>query len=224
MSPVSLCVDIAFSSPSSIFNWSNFGTSYYTECLDVKTLWMEDPLVTVSRPPARSDSVDTNLEIWARELPELDLETEGIVERIHRLERFVDRAMQETLDAFDLSHGEWKVLANLRRAGPPYRGKPGMLSRRLALSSGAMTNRLDNMEERGLVRRLDDPDDRRGVIVELTDEGKRLWDASVAAQAEKESIVDSALGDREKRQLNELLRRLMHAFEDAHGPVHPPHE
>lgn len=188
---------------------------------------MEDPRVTVgerSATPDSPDSVDANLEVWARELPELDLETEGIVERIHRLERFVDRAMQETLDAFDLSHGEWKVLANLRRAGPPYRGKPGSLAKRMALSSGAMTNRLDNMEGRGLVRRLHDPDDRRGVIIELTEEGKQLWDAAVGAQAEKESIVSSALGDREKRQLNELLRQLMHAFEDAHGPVYPPHE
>ena len=73
-------------------------------------------------------------------------------------------------------------------------------------------------------RPLPDPDDRRGVIVELTEEGKRLWDAAVGAQAEKESIVSSALGDREKRQLNELLRRLMHAFEDAHGPVVEPRE
>jgi DNA-binding MarR family transcriptional regulator len=224
MSSVLLCVDIAFSSPSSILSWSNFRTSYYTRYLDVKNLAMEDLHVTTTGDTSASDSVDANLEIWARELPELDLETEGIVERIHRLERFVDRAMQETLDAFDVSHGEWKVLANLRRAGPPYRGKPGKLAKRLDLSSGAMTNRLDNMEERGLLRRLDDPDDRRGVIVELTDEGKRLWDDTVAAQAEKESIVSSALGDREKRELNELLRRLMHAFEDAHGPVIPPHD
>ena len=74
------------------------------------------------------------------------------------------------------------------------------------------------------MRRLDDPDDRRGVIVELTEEGKQLWDAAVGAQAEKESLVDSALGEREKRELNELLRRLMHAFEDVHGPVLPPHD
>jgi DNA-binding MarR family transcriptional regulator len=183
---------------------------------------MEDLRVTPRG--AKPDTVDTNLEIWGRELPELDLQTEGIIERIHRLERFVDRAMQETLEQFEVSHGEWKVLANLRRAGPPYRGKPGSLAKRLTLSSGAMTNRLDNMEARGLIRRLDDPDDRRGVIIELTSEGKQLWDATVAAQAEKESLVDSVLGEREKRQLNELLRRLMRAFEDVHGPVHPPHD
>ncbi len=184
---------------------------------------MEDPRVTTRRA-TKPDAVDANLEIWSRELPELDLETEGIVERIHKLERLVDRAMQETLDAFDMSHGEWKVLANLRRAGPPYRGKPGKLAARLDLSSGAMTNRLDNMERRGLIRRLDDPDDRRGVIVELTREGKAFWDATVAAQAEKESLVDSVLGEREKRELNDLLRRLMRAFEDVHGPAVPPHD
>ena len=184
---------------------------------------MEDPRVTTRRA-TKPDAVDANLEIWSRELPELDLETEGIVERIHKLERLVDRAMQETLDAFDMSHGEWKVLANLRRAGPPYRGKPGKLAARLDLSSGAMTNRLDNMERRGLIRRLDDPDDRRGVIVELTHEGKAFWDATVAAQAEKESLVDSVLGEREKRELNDLLRRLMRAFEDVHGPAVPPHD
>ncbi len=216
--------DIALPFLSSIFISSYFTGNYYSGYLDVKSLYMEDHAVTSRVGTSRPDAVDANLEIWSRELPELDLETEGIVERIHKLERLVDRAMQETLDAFDMSHGEWKVLANLRRAGPPYRGKPGKLAARLDLSSGAMTNRLDNMESRGLVRRLDDPDDRRGVIVELTEEGKQLWDAAVGAQAEKESLVDSALGEREKRELNELLRRLMHAFEDVHGPVHPPHD
>ena len=205
-------------SASSIFVSSNFTTSYYIRYLDVKTLSMEDLRVT-TRPTAERDAVDANLEIWARELPELDLETEGIVERIHRLERFIDRAMQETLDAFDVMHGEWKVLANLRRAGPPYRGKPGKLAKRLDLSSGAMTNRLDNMEARGLIRRLDDPDDRRGVIIEITDEGRRLWDETVGAQAEKEAVVGYALTLEEREQLNELLRRLMRVFEAEHGPI-----
>ena len=82
-----------------------------------------------------------------------------------------------------------------------------------------MTNRLDNMERRGLIRRLDDPDDRRGVIVELTDEGKDLWERAVGAQGEKESIIASALDERERRQLNDLLRRLMNAFAEHHGPL-----
>jgi len=181
---------------------------------------MENHNVTKIRSPVEPDSVDASLEVWGRELPDLDLEIEGIVERIDKLQRYVDRSMQETLEAHDLSHGEWKLLLHLRWGGPPYRGKPGKLAKRLGLSSGAMTNRLDNLERRGVIRRVDDPDDRRGVIIELTDEGRRLWDAAVGAQAGKEAVVGHALTLDEREQLNDLLRRLMHVFEAEHGPMH----
>src|SRR5262245_12338775 len=188
--------------------------------VDVKNLQVENPPVAKTRSRAEPDSVDRTLEVWARELPFLDLETEGIVERIDQLHRHLDKTMRETLDAFELSIGEYKLMVHLRYGGPPYRGKPGKLAERLGLSSGAMTNRLDNLERRGLIRRVDDPDDRRGVFAALTDEGKKLWDEAVGVQAEKEAIVDAALGTVEKRQLNELLRRLMHAFTASHGSLH----
>ena len=190
-----------------------------TENLDVKNLEVENPRVAQATSRTRPDAIDAILEVWARELPELDLDTEGIVERIHFIERYVDRAMRETLDDFELTLGEYKLAMHLRYGGPPYTGKPGKLAKRLGLSTGAMTNRLDNMEKRGLIRRLDDPDDRRGVIVELTDAGKELWDRAVDAQAEKESIIASALDERERRQLNDLLRRLMNEFAEHHGPL-----
>jgi DNA-binding MarR family transcriptional regulator len=190
-----------------------------TENLDVKNLEVENPRVAQATSRTRPDAIDAILEVWARELPELDLDTEGIVERIQSLERYVDRAMRETLDDFELTHGEYKLAMHLRYGGPPYTGKPGKLAKHLGLSTGAMTNRLDNMEKRGLIRRLDDPDDRRGVIVELTDAGKELWDRAVVAQAEKESTIASALDEQERRQLNDLLRRLMNEFAEHHGPL-----
>jgi DNA-binding MarR family transcriptional regulator len=81
------------------------------------------------------------------------------------------------------------------------------------LSSGAMTNRLDRLEHAGLIRRLPDPDDRRGVVVELTEEGRRVYQQAVGVQAKKEALVTDALNEREKKQLNSLLRRLMLEFE-----------
>lgn len=185
---------------------------------------MENHHVKQRRPPADPDTVDATLEVWARELPFLDLETEGIVERIHTLERYVDRTMRETLDTFELSHGEWRLIAHLRYSGPPYRGKPGKLADKLGLSSGAMTNRLDNLERRGLLRRVDDPEDRRGVYVELTDEGNAVWNKAVGVQAEKEAIIDAALGPEQKRELNDLLRKLMNAFREEHGPLFKKHD
>jgi DNA-binding MarR family transcriptional regulator len=91
----------------------------------------------------------------------------------------------------------------------------------MELSSGAMTNRLDRLEQSGFVRRLPDPDDRRGILVELTPEGKRVYEEAVGVQGRKESLVASALSVPEKKQLNALLRRLMIEFERAEGGPPP---
>jgi DNA-binding MarR family transcriptional regulator len=148
------------------------------------------------------------------ELPgAVDLEVEGIVDRVNGLQRRLHRMLDETLADFDLSVGEWKALTHLQLDGPPHRKSPGQLAKWAELSSGAMTNRLDRLEEAGLVRRVPDPDDRRGVLVELTDAGRAAWEQSVSAQAEKESLIAAALSAEEKRQLNTLLRRLMREFE-----------
>ena len=83
----------------------------------------------------------------------------------------------------------------------------------MELSSGAMTNRLDRLEQAGYVRRLPDPDDRRGVVVELTDHGRETYRSAVGVQAKKEALMAAALSPREQTQLNSLLRRLMLEFE-----------
>src|SRR5207248_8320412 len=123
------------------------------------------------------------------------------------------RGTETTLAEYDLSLPDWHVLSPLRLASPGRRHSPGSLAADHELSSGAMTSRLDRLEEAGLVRRPPDPDDRRGVLVELTDAGGKAWKDSVAAQAAKESLVADALTKDEKRQLNALLRRLMREFE-----------
>ena len=156
------------------------------------------------------DHVDRWLE--QHELP-VDLEVEGIVDRISGLRKRFHRMLDETLEEFGLVEGEWKALGHLRFAGPPYRRPVEQLARWADLSSGAMTNRLDRLEQAGLVRRVPDPHDRRGVLVELTDAGRKAWEESVSAQAAKEALVAAALDVDEKRELNALLRRLMLEFE-----------
>jgi DNA-binding MarR family transcriptional regulator len=82
-----------------------------------------------------------------------------------------------------------------------------------------MTARLDKMEEAELIRRLPDPGDRRGVVIELMPRGRELWEQTIAVQAEKESIVAAALTTKEQDRLNDLLRRLVVAFGEEHGPL-----
>ncbi len=159
------------------------------------------------------DHVDRFLETINLVLPDLDLEVEGIVDRISGISRRLHRTMDETLQEFGLDSAEHKALSVLAQAGPPYRSTPGRLAERMDLSSGAMTNRLDRLEQAGLVRRLPDPGDRRRVVVELTDHGRETYREAVGVQAKKEALVTAALNEREKAQLNNLLRQLMLEFE-----------
>lgn len=175
-----------------------------------------------AKVPARAphDDLDAMLEVWAREIPGLDPLTEGIVERIHKLARAFDRSMDETLGETGLDRRSYHVLGKLRSVGPPYRRSAGQLAEHMGLSSGAMTNRLDRMESAGLVRRLPDPNDRRGTLIEPTDDGLSIWDRAVATQAQREAKVASVLSAKERDELHQLLRTLMRAF--PAGAHHTP--
>jgi DNA-binding MarR family transcriptional regulator len=165
----------------------------------------------------RRDHVDRFLESVRRSLPpDLDLTVEGIVDRISGLGRRLKRMMEETLAEYDLTWGEWKLLGLLLHQGAPHRLSPGKLAEDLELSSGAMTNRLDQLEQAGLIRRLPDPKDRRSVQVELTPAGEQAYRQPTATAATKEALIASALNQREREQLNGYLRRLMIAFEERY--------
>src|SRR2546430_1689536 len=141
----------------------------------------------MAKAEAELDHVDRWLE--SVDLPGVDPEVEGIVDRINGLRRRFHAMADETLEELGLGLGEWKVLTHLRLSGPPHRKSAGALSKRAELSSGAMTNRLDRMEQAGLVKRVPDPDDRRGVLVELTEEGHRLWGGGPGAPAADEAPI-----------------------------------
>jgi DNA-binding MarR family transcriptional regulator len=175
------------------------------------------------RRKSEQDHVDSFLdEIGADLPPDLDLTVEGIVERVQGINRRIKRMHDETLDQLGLTMSDWHVLTALRWAGEPYRRKAGELARRADLTSGAMTSRLDALEKEGLVRRLRDPDDRRSVLVELTDKGRRKHEQTMGIQGKKEALLAEALTEREKEQLNALLRRVMLTLEDRGLPASTP--
>jgi DNA-binding MarR family transcriptional regulator len=160
------------------------------------------------------DHVDEMLDVWAREIPDLDKLTEGIIERIQILSWNFNQSLDEVLEELELDRREFGLLGKLRKHGPPYQASAGRLAADLRLSSGAMTNRLDRMEAAGLIRRLPDPSDRRGTLVEPTEKGHHAWDKTVGASARREAAATAVLSDSEKVQLHDLLRDLMQAFPD----------
>lgn len=168
------------------------------------------------------DLVDEHMQDWLREFPDLDVETEGLIARMHKISRYVDRILSETAAEFGLSLGDWELLGSLRRVGPPYRLTPGHLAERLMISPAAMTSRLDRLEERGLVARQPDPKDRRVTQVQLTEEGVKIWGDAVDVQAAKEQMVAAALTVKQKAELNTYLRKLLNTCESIAGAPPPP--
>ena len=159
------------------------------------------------------DEVDHLLDAWARERPDLDLAPMEVLSRVTRLSRHLDNARRSAFAAHGVEAWEFDVLAALRRAGPPYEFSPGQLLRETLVTSGTMTNRVDRLERRGLVHRKPRPGDRRGVIVGLTQEGRKVVDSAMADLLDRERELLAELPEGERRQLAELLRRLLLPFE-----------
>jgi DNA-binding MarR family transcriptional regulator len=168
-----------------------------------------------------ADHVDRVLADWAHARPDLDLHPLALVTRLGRAAAFVDAGVNARLADFGLTRESWDVLASLRRGGPPFRLSPTRLYLGLMRSSGAMTHRLAQLEEDGLVRRVPDLENRRGLLVELTPKGVALVDQVVAEHIANERRLVSALSPREQLQLIGLLKKLLVAFERKH-PVPPP--
>src|SRR4249920_2130242 len=125
------------------------------------------------------DEVDELLEAWSRERGDLDLAPVGVFSRVSRLARRLELARRDAFATHGIEQWEFDVLAALRRAGAPYELSPGRLLRETLVTSGTMTNRVDRLEERGFVTRLPDPNDRRGVLVRLTDAGRSTVDGAL---------------------------------------------
>ncbi|SEQ93825.1 MarR family winged helix-turn-helix transcriptional regulator [Microlunatus flavus] len=158
------------------------------------------------------DEVDDLVDAWARERPDLDTSPMEVLSRVDRLARHVDRARAAAFSRHQLEGWEFDVLAALRRSGEPYRASPGSLVRATGVTSGTMTNRVDRLAARGLVRRDSDPDDRRSVRVELTEQGRTTVDGALVDLLGAEHELLAALDDPGRRRLAGALRELLASY------------
>jgi len=161
------------------------------------------------------DEVDRLVEAWSRERPDLDLDPLAVLSRVNRLSHHLDAARRLAFAEHGVEPWEFDVLAALRRVGPPYQLSPGRLLRETLVTSGTMTNRVDRLVSRALVQRLPDPADRRGVLVRLTDEGRRTVDGALEALLDREQELLGSLDPAERAHLAGLLRGLLVPFETS---------
>lgn len=162
--------------------------------------------------PAR-DEVDDLVAAWRAERPDLDSSPLHVLSRITRLARHLDRARRAAFASHDLEPWEFDVLSALRRQGAPYQLSPGALLHSTLVTSGTMTNRIDRLEEAGLVRRQPDPQDKRGVLVTLTAHGRVRVDEALADLLGYEQGFLRDLSAQDRRALAGLLRRLLAPFD-----------
>jgi DNA-binding MarR family transcriptional regulator len=157
---------------------------------------------------AQRDGVDLILEQWRHERPDLDSSPIGVIGRISRLARELERRLETVYREQGLEPGWYDVLATLRRNGPPYRLRATDFTGALMLTSSGTTKRLDRLERAGLIARSPDPGDRRGTLITLTPAGRDLVDAATEAHLANERRLLSALSEAEQRRLADLLRKL----------------
>jgi DNA-binding MarR family transcriptional regulator len=161
------------------------------------------------------DAIDEILDQWSEERPDLDTASLGVVIRVMTLYRSFSRQATRALEPLDLELWEYDVLSALRRQGAPYALPATRLARETDLSSGAMTNRIDRLEGRGLVRRRQDRNDRRGVNVSLTAKGRRLIDTAILHRLESAHDSLAALDAEQQHELAQLLRAAVLAAPDG---------
>ncbi len=156
-----------------------------------------------------ADHVDEVLAQWSRERPDLDVSPMAVLGRLSRLTRVVEARQRATFARHGLDAASFDVLATLRRAGSPCALTPGQLARSAMVTTGAITQRLDRLQERGLVSRSPGPTDARSVLVTLTDAGREILDAVLPDHLATEELLLEPIDAQQRTQLAELLSRLL---------------
>jgi DNA-binding MarR family transcriptional regulator len=159
------------------------------------------------------DEVDRLVRGWSSALPGLDVSPLEVLSRVSRLARHLDRQRNAVFARHDLEIWSFDVLSALRRAVSPPDQSPGQLLAQTLVTSGTMTNRLDHLEDRGLVRRRPDPHDARSVRVQITAAGRRNVDAAFADLMQREEAILGSLDAEERVLLSGLLKRVVAPFD-----------
>lgn len=155
------------------------------------------------------DFIDQLQTDWRQERPDLDAGAMGVVLRIQALAKILGEQVEQRLQKFGLQWWQYDALAALRRQGAPFVMAATELATANMLTSGAMTNRIDRLENDGLVRRLKDPQDRRRVLVQLTNKGVDVIEKATEARFDVATAALGELSSEQMKTLSDLLRSLL---------------
>jgi len=159
------------------------------------------------------DAVDRILAQWKEARPDLNVGSMGPIGRLSRIFHYATRNMAETFARHGLNAAGFDVLATLRRSPPPHALTAGELMTSMMITSGTMTNRIDQLVKTGHVVRTTDKDDARRAVIKLTKKGFDLIEVAVVDHVRTQDALLAALSDEETAQLDSALRKLLKAAE-----------
>lgn len=166
---------------------------------------------------ASRDKIDQMLQEWSWSSYDLALRQMAVSKRISLMARRLEQLAADTLGPLGLDPGEFEVLATLLRSGPAHELSPSALNRWLMISGGGLTKRMTRLEERGLITRRLDPDDRRSLLVALTEAGKELAERAVLAHSAATAELIDRIGPEAREQLSGLLREMLLSLQEEAG-------
>ena len=155
-----------------------------------------------------TDLIENLISDWGKERTDIDARPMAVVGRILRLGRSYENSTIEALKPYKLKYTEFDVLATLRRKGQPFQLNPKQLMKSVLITSGAMTACLDRLENRELIKRIQDPNDRRGTLIVLASKGITLVDKAIATRFTLAKCELQILSKNEQNELAKLLTRL----------------
>ncbi|MTI09268.1 MarR family winged helix-turn-helix transcriptional regulator [Curvivirga aplysinae] len=159
------------------------------------------------------DEVTKIIDQWNEVRPDLDVIPMSLIGRLIRVSNHLSKEMEKTMAEHGLNFASFDLLATLRRSGTPYRLSPNDLLKTMMITSGSMTNRIDQLCKKGLVERIQNPEDARSVFIQLTEKGFNIIDAAVTDHVTTQHRITGSLSEQEFHQLNQLASKFLQSFE-----------
>lgn len=145
--------------------------------------------------------------------PESNQDLSPEILRIHRISTYLHRNLEQVLSHYTIQPADFSVLETLRKEPLPHCLTPTELSSAMLFSSGGLTKVLNRLTVADFIIRIDNPNDKRGRLVQLTEAGKHLIDNVIVELHADEQKRMSVLSENEKAQLNTLLEKILHVWE-----------
>lgn len=164
----------------------------------------------------KNDIIDTLVNEWKNERPELDTSAMHIVGRILKLGKVLEKSAGKALQDSGIYYTDLDVLATMRRSGKPYELAPKQLMKSVLITSGAMTALLDRLTKLELIYRAPDTKDGRIKLAGLTKKGIKIIDKTIEIRFKEASESVSMLTEVEKEKFSELLKKMLLSFNNEH--------